>query len=70
MSMTGVCHLEKLSGGLKFGNGEVLGNCVLTVQKSFNPYLNLSDTCQTVIMSLSSICSGGLIKLCLYSSLS
>ena len=60
----------KLGGGPKFSNGDALGSCRLTVHKSINAYLSLSDTCESAIMSSSSTCSVGLIKFCLYSSIS
>ena len=56
--------------GPKFGKGEVLGSCGLSVHKSINVYLSLFDTCESVIMSSSSIFSAGLLKFCLYSSFS
>ena len=58
----------KLSGGPNFSNGEALGSCGLTAHKSINAYLGLCDTCESVIMSSSLTCSGGLIKSCLYST--
>ena len=59
-----------MGSGLKFGNREVLVSCGLFVHYSINAYLSSSDSCKSVIMSSPSICSGGLLKLCLYSSFS
>ena len=59
-----------LSRGLKFGNSDVLGSCRLGVDKSINAYLSESDTCESVIMSLPLIFSGGWSRFCLHSSLS
>ena len=51
--------------GLKCGNSEALGSCGVTVHKSINAYLSLSNTCESVILSSSRICSDGWLKLCL-----
>ena len=58
----------KLFRGLKFGCGEVLGACGLTVRLSISAYLSLSDTREAVIISSSSGCSSDLSKSCLNSS--
>ena len=51
-----------------FGIGEVLASCGLIVHESINVYLSFSDTFESVMKPLSSICSGVLLKLYLYSS--
>ena len=59
-----------LGCGLKFCNGVVFGSCGISVHESITAYLSLSDKCESVNMSSSSISLVGLLKLCLSSSFS
>ena len=54
VSITRFWFFLKLGGSLEFGSGEVLGSSGLTVYKSVNAYLSLSDACESaIILSLS-----------------
>ena len=68
VSMTGFGHFAKLGSGLIFGDGEVVGSYGLTIHKSINVYLSLSDMYESVTLSSPSVCSGDLSKLSLNSN--
>ena len=57
MSMTGIWLFVTLCCGLKFSYGEVWDSSGLTFHKSSNGYPKLFDTCESVILLSSSICS-------------
>ena len=52
-----------LGGCLNFGDGGVCSSCGLTVHKSINTCLSLSNTCESTSLSTPSVCSGILSKL-------
>ena len=54
-SVTAICLCWFCDLGRMFGDGDVSGNCGLTVHKSITAYRSASDTCASVIKSSHSI---------------
>ena len=54
-SMTAICLCWFCGLIRKFGNGDVSGNCGLTVHKSITAYHSASDTCASLFKSSDSI---------------